>query len=56
MDLSLDNLIAYVGLGLLALGVAGVSFIGIRAFETASRRKARLAVGVVATPGGTPTG
>src|SRR5271155_2773848 len=57
MDFTLDNLIAYAGLGLLALGVAGVSFIGMRAYETASRRKARLAGGIVAPPGaGSPGG
>jgi tight adherence protein C len=56
MDFSFDNLVAYVGLGLLALGVAGVSFIGIRAFETASRRKARLAGGAVGAPGAASAG
>ncbi|HUO11559.1 MAG TPA: type II secretion system F family protein [Caulobacteraceae bacterium] len=49
MDPSLANIVSYAGLGLLALGVAGVSFLGMRAFETASRRRARLSSGAVAT-------
>ena len=58
MDFTLDNIVTYAGLGLVALGVAGVSFVGLRAFETASRRKARLAGGVVAATSntGAPSG
>jgi tight adherence protein C len=39
------TLLTYAALGLIALGVGGVSFVGSRAFETAARRKARLAGG-----------
>src|SRR5215469_13134598 len=45
MDASLLNLIGPAALGLIALGVGGVSFLAFRGFETASRRRARLAGG-----------
>jgi tight adherence protein C len=41
MDAS--NLITTVALGMIALGVAGGSFMGLRAFSTVARRRARLA-------------
>lgn len=53
MDPTLLNLVAPVALGLIALGVGGVSFLGFRAFETASRRRERLAGGA-ATAGPAP--
>ncbi|HEY3798300.1 MAG TPA: type II secretion system F family protein [Caulobacteraceae bacterium] len=50
-----SSLITYAGLGAIALGVAGVSFMGLRTFSTTNRRRARLAggpVGQVADSGG----
>jgi len=48
--LSFDTLLSWVALGLIAISVGGASFMGLRALETASRRRARLAGG-----GATPT-
>jgi len=45
MDSTLFNLITPAALGLIALGVGGVSFVGLRAYATAARRRARLAGG-----------
>jgi len=53
------SLLNYVALGMIAIGVGGVSFVGIRAAAAASRRRARLANGgaIVAGPaGGAPIG
>jgi len=48
MDASLvSNVVNAVALGLIALGVGGVSFLGLRTFTTATRRRARLAGGPV---------
>ena len=44
-----DSLLTTAALGLIALGVGGVSFLAMRNFEAASRRRARLAGGAVAT-------
>ena len=55
MDPSLANIVTYVALGLIALGVAGVSFVGIRAIETSTRRKARLAGATVGPAGNDST-
>ena len=46
-----DTILTPVALGLIALGVGGISFMALRAFATASRRRARLAGGgaIVAT-------
>jgi tight adherence protein C len=43
----LTNILTPVALGMIAVGVGGVSFVGLRAAATASRRRARLAGGVV---------
>ena len=48
MDSGLLNLITPAALGLIALGVGGVSFLAFRGYETAARRRARRAGG----PGG----
>jgi tight adherence protein C len=45
MDSGLLNLITPAALGLIALGVGGVSFLAFRGYETAARRRARLAGG-----------
>jgi tight adherence protein C len=42
---SFDTLLTWAALGLIAIGVGGGSFISIRALETVSRRRARLAGG-----------
>jgi tight adherence protein C len=42
------NLLTPIGLGMIALGVSGVSFLAIRNFSTVTRRRARLAGGAVA--------
>ncbi len=46
-----DNILTPVALGLIALGVGGISFMALRAFATASRRRARLAGGAIAAGG-----
>ncbi len=46
----LANLVTPIALGMIALGVGGVSFLGIRAYSTAQQRRARLAEAPV--PGG----
>ena len=46
--MDLDSLLTTAALGLIALGVGGVSFLAMRNFATASRRRARLAGGAVA--------
>jgi tight adherence protein C len=47
----LNNVVTPIALVMIAVGVGGVSFVGIRAVATASRRRARLAGdGVVAGP------
>ena len=52
MDSTLiENIVTTAALGLIAIGVGGVSFVGLRTFATASRRRARLAGGAVATAG-----
>jgi tight adherence protein C len=47
-----------LALGMIAVGVGGMSFLGLRAFETATRRRARLAGGLATAgqvaPGGGP--
>ena len=50
-----SNIITLAALGMIALGVGGVSFIGLRTFATASRRRARL-VGGTAVVGGESAG
>jgi tight adherence protein C len=45
--MDLDSLLTTAALGLIALGVGGVSFLAMRSFSTASRRRARLAGGAV---------
>jgi tight adherence protein C len=45
---SIDALLTPVGLGMIALGVGGVSFLAIRNFSTVTRRRARLAGGALA--------
>jgi tight adherence protein C len=50
MDPQIASLVSYLALGMFALGVAGVSFLGMRAFATVSRRRARLAGGAAAGP------
>ena len=45
------NIVTPVALGMIALGVGGVSFMGLRAFATASKRRARLAGGAVVAAG-----
>ena len=45
------NIVTYVALGMIALGVGGVSFLGLRTFATASKRRARLAGGAVVAGG-----
>ncbi|HZZ87537.1 MAG TPA: type II secretion system F family protein [Caulobacteraceae bacterium] len=52
----IDTVVTPVALGMIAIGVGGVSFIGIRTYATASRRRARLAGGgtLVAGGGGGP--
>jgi len=55
---SLSNLLTPIGLGMIAIGVAAVSFLAIRNFSTVTRRRARLAGGAVGAPsqdaGGVP--
>ena len=46
----ISNLLMPAALGMIALGVGGVSFLGLRAFATANRRRARLA-GAPTLPG-----
>ena len=46
------NIVTPVALGMIALGVGGVSFIGLRTAATASRRRARLAGGGAVAAGG----
>jgi tight adherence protein C len=46
------NIVTTVALGMIALGVGGVSFMALRAFATASRRRARLAGGAVVAGAG----
>ncbi|MEJ0066797.1 MAG: hypothetical protein WDM85_16395 [Caulobacteraceae bacterium] len=41
------NIVTPVALGMIALGVGGISFMALRAFATASRRRARLSGGAV---------
>ena len=48
----LNNVLMPVALVMIALGVGGVSFIGMRAVATISQRRARLAGGAVASGGG----
>src|SRR5215472_6699916 len=43
----LSNIINIVALGAIAVGVGGVSFLGLRAYGAATRRRARLAGGPV---------
>jgi tight adherence protein C len=50
MDASIGTILTWALLGLIALAVAGVSFLGLRTLETASRRRARLAGGAGAAP------
>jgi tight adherence protein C len=52
------TLLNYIALAMIAIGVGGVSFVGIRAAATASRRRARLASGgaIVSGSGGAPIG
>ena len=45
------NFVTPVALGMIALGVGGVTFMGLRAFATASKRRARLAGGAVVAAG-----
>ena len=45
---SLSNLLTPIGLCMIAIGVAVVSFLAIRNFSTVTRRRARLAGGAVA--------
>jgi tight adherence protein C len=45
------NVVTPVALGMVALGVGGISFIALRTFATASRRRARLAGGAVVAAG-----
>jgi tight adherence protein C len=47
----IETVLTPLALGMIALGVGGVSFIGIRAVATASRRRARLAGGALAAGG-----
>jgi tight adherence protein C len=47
----IDNVITPVALVMIAIGVGGVSFVGLRAFATASRRRARLTGGAVVAAG-----
>jgi tight adherence protein C len=47
----IENIVTPVALGLIAIGVGGVSFVGLRGFATASRRRARLAGGTVVASG-----
>jgi tight adherence protein C len=47
-----SNIVTTVALGLIAVGVSGVSFMGLRAFSTASRRRARLAGGAAVAGAG----
>ena len=52
MDSALiSNIITFGALGMIALGVGGVSFMSLRAFATASKRRARLAGGAVVAAG-----
>ena len=53
MDPAFANIVSYVALGLIALAVAGFSFLGMRTVSTVSRRRARLAGAAVA---GDPVG
>ena len=46
---SLGNLLTPIGLGMIAIGVAVVSFLLLRNFSTVTRRRARLASGAVAS-------
>ena len=46
--MDLDSLLTTVALGLIALGVGGVSFLAMRNFAATARRRARLAGGAVA--------
>ena len=48
----LDNVLIPVALVMIALGVGGISFIGLRTVATVSQRRARLAGGAVAASGG----
>jgi len=48
----LDNVLIPIALVMIALGVGGISFIGMRTVATASQRRARLAGGAVAASGG----
>jgi tight adherence protein C len=53
----IENGVTYAALGMIAVGVGGVSFIGIRTLSTASRRRARLAGGgTVVADGGAGLG
>jgi tight adherence protein C len=45
---TLANILSYLALGAIAVAVSGVSFMAIRAYENAMRRRARLAGGPVA--------
>jgi len=48
----LDNLVTPIALVMIALGVGGVSFFGLRTMATSSQRRARLSGGAVAAGGG----
>jgi tight adherence protein C len=53
---AISNLLTPIGLGLIALGVAGGSFVAFRNFSTVTRRRARLAGGAVASGPIEPSG
>ena len=47
----IDNIVTPIALGMIALGVGGIAFFGLRTASTASQRRARLAGGAVAAGG-----
>jgi len=53
---AVSNIVTLAALGMIALGVGGVSFMALRAFATASRRRARLAGGGAVVAGASDGG